>query len=178
MAEEKKKTTRKKKTTDKITLDKNELSEIITNALLEYNKKKEERVKTENFEEVMTQKPSFWQTIKAIINPRKYCNEDGATIIAIKSAIKTFYQVMSWVLLAIFAYCIAIIPLQYFLPGITSVKWYNNGWYILLAILSFLFSRVFVLLQMELEKMKDNNFLLGLFSSILAIVAIVVAIIV
>ena len=178
MAEEKKKTTRKKKTTDKVTLDKNELSKIITNALLEYDKKKEERVKTENVEEVMTQKPSFWQTIKAIINPRKYCIEDGTTVMAIKGVIKTFYQILSWILLIISMLCLAIIPLQYFVSSVTPVKWYNNIWYVLISLLCFLFSRVFVLLQMELEKMKDNNFLLGLFSSILAIVAIVVAIVV
>ena len=45
MTEEKtkKKTTSKKKDSDKITLSKNELSEVITNALLEYDKKKKEQ---------------------------------------------------------------------------------------------------------------------------------------
>ena len=66
MAEEKKKTTRKRKTTSKITLDKNELSEIITNALLEYDKKKEEKKNAEVKSQVQSNQVEKVSTFKAI----------------------------------------------------------------------------------------------------------------
>lgn len=172
----KKKTTSKKKDSDKITLSKNELSEVITNALLEYDKKKKEQ---EENKEVEKNKPKagFWKTIKAIINPKKHVESEGSNIVVVKGLIKVFYQIIQFVLLIVAGCSLAIIPLQYCISSITPVIWYNNIWYLLLSLLCFFYSRFFVILQMEIEKTKDHNLLFGLFSSIIAIVSIIIAIV-
>ena len=94
MAEEKKKTTRKRKTTNKVTLDKNELSEIITNALLEYDKKKEEKKNAEVKAQVQSNQVEKVSTFKAILNPKKYVNEEGSNVAVLRSLIKGFSKTL------------------------------------------------------------------------------------
>ena len=177
MAEEKKKTTRRKKTTNRVTLDKNELSEIITNALLEYDKKKEEKKNAEVKAQVQSNQVEKVSTFKAILNPKKYVNEEGSNVAVLKSLIKGFYKILQWIFIAISVILIAYIPLQYIDPTLTPVAWYFSVLYGFVAVLSFLISRVIIMMSLEIDRSKDTNMLLGIFSSIVAIISIVIAIV-
>ena len=90
MTEEKakKKTTSKKKDSDKITLSKNELSEVITNALLEYDKKKKEQEEQEYYAKKETEKLGFRKFMKLLFFPKKNLNTKDANVDIVRGFIK------------------------------------------------------------------------------------------
>lgn len=177
MTEEKtkKKTTSKKKVSDKITLSKKELTEAITDALFEYDKKKKEQ--EENKEDVVVnQKLKRGEVVKAIFNPKDYINEEGVNASVIRGLIKGAYTILQIIFVVAALFFAACIPLQYFLDNVTPVEWYISVWMGVLAFMFFMISRVVAIMKLEIERTKDTNFLMTLFASIIAVVSMIIAI--
>lgn len=72
---------------------------------------------------------------------------------------------------------IAFIPLQYILPQFTPMTWHESVFCGFLGAFSFLFSRIFRIASVEIEKSKDRSYLFNLFASFGTIISIVIAII-
>lgn len=172
----------KKETEEKqmLVVDENTLTKAITNGMLEYDKKKEEEKQDqEKIKKVrkLVKQLSFKETLKAMFFPKKYANEEGANVQAIRGVIKFIYTLIVWGLTAISVLLIAYIPLQFCIGALKIVPWYYNIIYMVVSVLSFLISRVFAVMSVEIEKTKDNNLLLGLFASVIAIISLVIALI-
>ena len=177
MAEEKKKTTSKRKTTSKITLDKNELSEIITNALLEYDKTKEEQKEQEYYGDKTTQGVGFKMFWKMLWNPKKYVKTKDANTLIVKHIITTIYNVFE-VILYFFSALFLVASMSWLLPSLNQkIPVWTYIVYGCAAIVSLLIARVVKIMSIDVERNKDNNFLISLLALIISLVSMIIAII-
>ena len=177
MAEEKKKTTREKKTTNKITLDKNELSEIITNALLEYDKKKEEQKVQEYYDDKknIVGLKMFW---KMLWNPKKYVNTQDANTNIVKNILTTTYKVFEYLFLgACLFFFAATIPWGLFVNTFPRTQWWVHFICFCISLTSLLISRVIRIMALDVERSKDGNFLITLLSLIISMTSMIIAIV-
>lgn len=179
MAEEKKNTTRKRKTTSKITLDKNELSEIITNALLEYDKKKEEQKVQEYYDDRKSQGIRFGMFWKMLWHPRKYVNTQDANTNIVKNILNTIYKIFEYLFLGscVFFFA-ATIPWGLFVDAFPIAQWWVHIICFCISLTSLLISRVIRIMALDVERSKDGNFLITLLSLIISMASMIIAIVV
>ena len=72
---------------------------------------------------------------------------------------------------------IAAILLQFIIPDAPIVAWYIDVVIIVWAFPIFLLSRIFRMASYEIDRIKDYNYLFGLFATVTSIISIVIAII-
>ena len=182
-----------------ITLSSSELESIIVNALLkaEEIKKENEQAKIdaekkerEKFfgwnDHVDANKCIRWILImgnrikvlfKILFMRKEKISGTKATSALIKMILSFVFKVFQVALLFLGVCCVAFIPLQYYMPNITSLKWYYNFIVVILAYILFVLSRVFRMARIEIEKLDDLNVLFGLFAVITSIISIAIAIV-
>lgn len=162
------------------------LTKVITNALIEYDKRKEqemqEKVKKEceNFDNssgIKADKHKFVTTLNLLFRPKKYAKGIKANSELTKSVLKGFYKLLEWTLLLLSILLIVYIPLQYIIPNVPIADWYIDVIMAIFAIPIFLFSRIFRIASYEIERIKDDNYLFGLFATVTSIISVVIAII-
>lgn len=178
MAEEKKKTTRKRKKTSKITLDKNELSEIITNAMLEYDKKKEEQ-KVQKYYDADNKKigVDVWMFLKMLFFPKKYVNTQDANSRIVKSILSFIYLIFRLALYLTSA-ILLICSISWLIPSLNQGL--PAGIYVVYlcgSIVSLLIARVIKVMSLDVKRNQDNNFLISLLALIISLVSMIIAII-
>lgn len=66
--------------------------------------------------------------------------------------------------------------LSYFIASIEPLAWYWNLFFIAFGIALFPFSQCFRIASVEVDNIKDKNYLFGLFSSVTSVVSIIVAV--
>ncbi len=72
---------------------------------------------------------------------------------------------------------IGYFPIQYLMGNTRQFPWLLYIDYILLAVIAFLFSRLFRMASIEIDKLDDHNYLFGLFASITSFISIVIAVV-
>ena len=179
-------------------LDKNEWQHIIANALIESEeirkqreeKRKEEELKIwhENigYKDYSNSKfkckwllqflNDIWILYRFLFMPQRKIHGDRAISTLLKMILSLFFAVGSWIVFLLGLILFASIPLQFFIPSL-RVPWYIN---LLLALFSFLILIISGLLKIssiEVEKMEDRNYLVGIFASVTSIISITIAII-
>lgn len=82
-----------------------------------------------------------------------------------------------WILLLLSIFMIAAILLQFIIPDAPIVAWYIDVVIIVWAFPIFLLSRIFRMASYEIDRIKDYNYLFGLFATVTSIISIVIAII-
>lgn len=115
--------------------------------------------------------------IKILFLPKKLIEGDRASSILLKSVIALFFWIMKWCSLILSILLIAFVPIQYLLKDIAILPWHQNVIFILYGILAFVFSRLFRMAGIEVDKLDDRNYLFALFASITSLVSIVIAVI-
>ncbi len=70
-----------------------------------------------------------------------------------------------------------IYPLLQLFGLSTPIPWFQNVLYIMYGIIAFIFSRLFRMAGIEVEKIEDRNYLIGIFASVTSLISIVIAII-
>ncbi|MDE7265567.1 MAG: hypothetical protein K2N52_04765 [Clostridia bacterium] len=162
------------------------LTRVITNALIEYDKRKEqgkqEKIKKEQeaFDKslgIKAGKHKFFATLKLLFRPKKYAKGIQANSELTKSVLKGFYKLIEWTLLLLSIFLIACIPLQFIIPNAPIADWYIDVIIAIWAIPIFLLSRIFRIASYEIERIKDYNYLFGLFATVTSIISVVIAII-
>lgn len=132
MAKKKKQTQRQnsvQKTDDllKTELSEEALARVITNALIEYDKRKEQEAqeKLKKDQEVFDKslgikagRHRFFATLKLLFRPKKYAKGIQANSELTKSVLKGFYKLIEWALLLLSIFLIACIPLQFIIPNV------------------------------------------------------------
>lgn len=178
MTEEKtkKKTTSKKKYSDKITLSKKELTEAITDALLEYDKKKKEQEVQEYYAKKETEKLGFRKFMKLLFFPKKNLNTKDANVDIVRGFIKGVYKLFEGLLYFVSVVLTIVLVAQCF-PQIEKCKWWVNILYGCGIFISFLIARVVRIMAIDVERNKDKNFLIALLAIIISIISVIVAVI-
>ena len=168
------------------TIEDERITKIIVNALTEYDKQKQEKAKFENEAKLKADekrlgingnKGKFRAVLKILFRPKKYAKNMNAGTALVKLALQGFYKIVEWITLICAILFLAVIPLQYCIPSVVPMKWYlsvvSGVWGITLLLLS----RMFRIAAIEVDEVKDNNYLFGLFTAVTSIVSAIVSII-
>lgn len=167
-------------------LDDERITKIIVNALAEYDRQKQEKKKAE--EErirkadekrlgINGNKGKIRAVLKILLRPKKYAKNMNAGAGLVRVALYVFYKLVELIVGLCAILFIAVIPLQYCIPSAVPMKWYlsvvSGVWGITLLLLS----RMFRIAAIEVDEVKDNNYLFGLFTAVTSIVSAIVSII-
>lgn len=167
-------------------IDDERITKIIVNALTEYDKQKQEKKKAE--EErirkadekrlgINGNKGKIRAVLKILLRPKKYAKNMNAGAGLVRVALYVFYKLVELIVGLCAILFIAVIPLQYCIPSVVPMKWYlsvvSGVWGITLLLLS----RMFRIAAIEVDEVKDNNYLFGLFTAVTSIVSAIVSII-
>lgn len=174
------------KTDTLMPIDDERITKIIVNALTEYDKQKQEAAKVEKEKERETaeaklgekgNKGKFRAVLKILFRPKKYAKNMNAGAGLVRAALYAFYKLVELITLICAILFLAVIPLQYCIPSVVPMKWYlsvvSGVWSITLLLLS----RMFRIAAIEVDEVKDNNYLFGLFTAVTSIVSAIVSII-
>lgn len=176
-----------------------EMQQIITNALLAVDDAKEQKAtekkeqERKNFREAMGYKDYstekglkksvlvFLNRIKMVFKllfaPKRLIKGDDATFGLLKMTVEIFFWMAKWATTLFAAIFIAYIPLQYIVEAIPVISIWQNIFFGMYAVVSFLLSRMFRMASIEVDKIEDRSLLFGIFASITSIASIIVAII-
>lgn len=168
------------------TIEDERISKIIVNALTEYDKQKQEKAKFENEAKLKADekrlgingnKGKFRAVLKILFRPKKYAKNINAGAGLVRVALYAFYKLVELIVGLCAILFIAVIPLQYCIPSVVPMKWYlsvvSGVWGITLLLLS----RMFRIAAIEVDEVKDNNYLFGLFTAVTSIVSAIISII-
>lgn len=167
-------------------IDDERITKIIVNALAEYDKQKQEAAKVEKEKEVETaeaklgikgNKGKFLAALKILIHPKKYAKDVNAGAELVKLALYFFYKSIEWIVAVCAVLLLVTIPLQYVFSNITHLKWYINVICGVWGMDLLLISRIFRIAAIEVDEIRDNNYLFGLFAAMASIISIIVAIV-
>ncbi len=168
------------------TIEDERITKIIVNALTEYDKQKQDKKKAE--EErirkadekrlgINGNKGKIRTVLKILLRPKKYAKNINAGAGLVRVALYAFYKLVELIVGLCAILFIAVIPLQYCIPSVVPMKWYlsvvSGVWGITLLLLS----RMFRIAAIEVDEVKDNNYLFGLFTAVTSIVSAIVSII-
>lgn len=168
------------------TIEDERITKIIVNALTEYDKQKQDKKKAE--EErirkadekrlgINGNKGKIRAVLKILLRPKKYAKNMNAGAGLVRVALYAFYKLVELITLICAILFLAVIPLQYCIPSVVPMKWYlsvvSGVWGITLLLLS----RMFRIAAIEVDEVKDNNYLFGLFTAVTSIVSAIVSII-
>ena len=169
-----------------MSIDDERITKIITNALTEYDKQKQKAAKEEAEKERKTaetklgikgNKGKFLAALKIFIYPKKYARDIDAGAALVKLALHFFYKSIEWIVAVCALLLLVTIPLQYAIPNITPMEWYINVSCGVWGLALLLVSRVFRIAAIEVDEIRDNNYLFGLFAAMASIISIIVAIV-
>ncbi len=168
------------------TIEDERTAKIIVSALMEYDRQKQEATKAE--EErirkadekrlgINGNKGKIRAVLKILFRPKKYAKNMNAGAGLVRVALYAFYKLVELIVGLCAILFIAVIPLQYCIPSVVPMKWYlsvvSGVWGITLLLLS----RMFRIAAIEVDEVKDNNYLFGLFTAVTSIVSAIVSII-
>lgn len=170
-----------------------ELQHMIANAIMEAEDMKAKREVDRKAEELAEWHKAIgydkskkgikkvWNNIttffKVLFIPNQQIKGDKATTAIIQGLLQLCFKALHWSC-SVFAFAtFAYIPLSFVLPNIEKLNGIQIVFYILMAFLMFVSSRLFRIASIEAEKMEDRNNLYGLFASIASIISIVIAVI-
>lgn len=167
-------------------IDDERITKIIVNALAEYDRQKQKAAKEEAEKERKTaeaklgikgNKGKFRAVLKILFRPKKYAKNMNAGAGLVRVALYAFYKLVELITLICAILFLAVIPLQYCIPSVVPMKWYlsvvSGVWGITLLLLS----RMFRIAAIEVDEVKDNNYLFGLFTAVTSIVSAIISII-
>lgn len=167
-------------------IDDERITKIIVNALAEYDRQKQEAAKVEKEKEIETaeaklgikgNKGKFLAALKILIHPKKYAKDVNAGAELVKLALHFFYKSIEWIVAICALLLFVTIPLQYVVSNITRMEWYINVACGVWGVVLLLVSRVFHIAAIEVEEIRDNNYLFGLFAAITSIISAIAAVI-
>lgn len=167
-------------------IDDERITKIIVNALAEYDRQKQEAAKVEKEKERETaeaklgkkgNKGKFRAMLKILFRPKKYAKNINAGAELVRAALYAFYKLVELITPICAILFLAIIPLQYCIPSVVPMKWYLSVFSGVWGIMLLLLSRMFRIAAIEVDEIRDNNYLFGLFAAMASIISIIVAIV-
>lgn len=176
-----------------------EMQHVITMAIVEAEeikeRKKQEQIEAERKEwreaigykeyddknKLIRGVKTFWNGIVSFIRVcfvrKQYIKGDRVSFNLMKMLLCKSFDLIKICLNILAAMFILYIPMQYIIPSLTVLAWHQSVLLGAYGLLTFMFSRMFRIASIEVEKIEDRNYLFGLFASVTSIVSIVIAII-
>lgn len=168
------------------TLDDERITKIIVNALAEYDRQKQEAAKVEKEKERETaeaklgikgNKGKFPAALKVIVFPKKYKEMLTVNTVLLRVSLKSLYKIVEMILYIIAAYLFLCLPLHNIIPQLTNVDIRLSIVFSVFSFPTFLLARIFRMAAIEVDEIRDNNYLFGLFAAMASIISIIVAIV-
>lgn len=174
-----------------------EMQELLVNSLLDYDKaKKDLEIKAE--EEALLERQKllgykdysdrkliprlflqFFNRIAVIFRilfmSRERIKGDYATTVLMKIGVSLLFGLAKWLLWIVSICCFLSYPLSQMLPNNPKIELSMYPAYIGFGVLAFIFAQLFRIASIEIEKMKDHNYIVDIFAAVAAIVAIIVS---
>lgn len=169
-----------------------EMQHIIANAILE-----SEEIKIKKEEELRLEKLAKWHKIigykkneskfkdalnkfkvfiRILFLPKEHIEGDRAFLTLLIMIIQSFLTLVKWILIFL-STAYFIYPIFQLLKITPSVQWSENVLYVLYGIIAFVFSRLFRMASIEIEKIEDRNYIFSIFASVTSVISIVIAVI-
>lgn len=124
---------------------------------------------------------TFWNAIVCLFRVcfvrKKHIKGDRVSFNMMKMLLCKSFDLIKICLNILTAMFILYIPMQYIIPSLTVLAWHQSVLLGSYGLLTFMFSRMFRIASIEVEKIEDRNYLFGLFASVASIVSIIIAII-
>ena len=115
--------------------------------------------------------------IKVLFLPKKDIKGNTASSVLLILFIEFFFGLMKWISLLLAILLLVCFPILYFMGNISQFPWQLYSYCVPLALLAFIFSRLFRMAGIEIDNLNDRNYLFGLFASITSLVSIIIAVI-
>ena len=114
---------------------------------------------------------------KVLFMPKSKIKGDYATTGLLKFAVSVLFSAAKWILWVVAVSLILSYPLSLIVPKSPVVDLTTYPTYIGFGLLAFLFAQLFRVASIEVDKMKDHNYIVDLFAAVAAVVAIVISIV-
>lgn len=108
---------------------------------------------------------------------RKDVEGDRAAVTLLKLFIGFFFGFLQFCSIVITVVLLAYIPIRYIIEGVAPFPWLLYIRCFPFAFLAFIFSRLFRMAGIEMDKLDDRNYLFGLFAAITSFVSMIIAVI-
>ena len=115
---------------------------------------------------------------KLLFMPKQKITGDTATTGLMKIAVSLLFAAVKWLLRLVAFVSVLAYPLSLFLPGFSQIELRQYPMFIIVGIVAFLLGQLFRLASIEMEKMKDHNYVVDIFAAVAAIVAIIISVMV
>ena len=112
--------------------------------------------------------------LKILFLPERYIKGNSASTVLMKSFILLFFWAMKWFSLLL---AVGLVAYLLFMGRSDYSPWWLYLYFVCLAFISFVYSRLFRMASIESDKIDDRNYLFGLFASITSFVSMIVAVI-
>ncbi len=120
---------------------------------------------------------SLWSFVRLLFMPKKSISGDHATVGLMKIAVSLAFSLAKWVLWVVSAVLLLVYPCSLVIPSISKMPFSDAVPYIEFGLISLLFAQLFRIASIEIEKMKDRNYLVDIFAAVAAVAAIVISLI-
>ena len=167
-------------------IDDERITKIIVNALAEYDRQKQEATKAEAEKERETaeaklgikgNKGKFPAVLKVIVFPKKYKEMLTVNTVLLRFVLKSLYKIIE-IILYVIALCLFLcLPLHNVIPKLINVEIGLTIALFAFSFPTFLLARIFRMAAMEVDEIRDNNYIFGLFAALTSIISIIVAIV-
>lgn len=177
-----------------------EMQSLIVSALLEYDQKKQERDKQieanalnewrqrigyKDFSDrkflsriVLTIANSLMTLLKVLFMRKKQITGDFATISLMRIAVSLVFSIAKWVLWGISTFLFLAYPCSLIVPGIPEIRFSEAVLHIEIGLITLLFAQLFRIASIEIEKMKDRNYIVDIFAAVAAVAAIIISLVI
>ena len=177
-----------------------EMQNLIVSSLLEYDKAKAEREKKAEENDLQARRdlvgykdysdrkfiPRVFLTFinrivvlfRLLFMPKEKIEGDYVTTGLMKFAVSILFAAAKWVFRVFGIYGLISYPLTFVFPNLAKIDIPTYFVYIGFGITALLLSQMFRLASIEVEKLKDHNYVVDIFAAVAALVAIIVSLII
>ena len=174
-----------------------DMQNLIVNSLLAYDEAKKEREKVYEEQELIERRQAVgykdfsnrrfvprlfftfinkvWVLLKILFMSKQKIKGDYSTIGLMKFAVSILFSAAKWILWGIAFILFLSYPFSLILPKAPDIALSIYPAYISFGVLALLFAQLFRVASIEIEKMKDHNYVVDIFAAVAAVVAIIIS---
>jgi hypothetical protein len=114
---------------------------------------------------------------KVMFIPAKKVKGDMASFGLLQMSVSACFSIANFI--SFFAFVLLFFGgiASFFIPMDPPLPWITSLWSIFIGLGCFMFSRMFRMASIEIQKIEDRNYLFGIFASLASIVSIIIAIV-
>ena len=174
-----------------------DMKNLIVNSLLAYDEEKKKLEKQEQEKEAQEWRKkigykdysdrkwlprvflTFFNDIKTMLKilfmPKKSISGDHATSGLMKLFVMLFFIICKWILWGVFIASVLSYPLSLIFHNFPTIDPASYPSYIGIGIITLMLAQLFRMASIEVEKMKDHNYIVDIFAAVAAVVAIIIS---